>query len=134
MNRIGWIVAGVLALLVVSGGVTALVLTSGGDPTSVQEVADAAIDAAEDLDVDEGVDLLCDAPSEDERDQLEDLIEEEQCVFTLTQAGYIKRTPASEYTAQIGQATAAMSLAERQQRQISLALNVLQNIGVHLIS
>ena len=30
----------------------------------------------------------------------EDLIEEEQCVFTLTQAGYIKRTPVSEYTAQ----------------------------------
>ena len=36
---------------------------------------------------------------EDEID-IEDLIEEEQCVFTLTQAGYIKRTPASEYTAQ----------------------------------
>ncbi|CAN4050781.1 hypothetical protein EJMLMN_EJMLMN_14965, partial [Dysosmobacter welbionis] len=30
---------------------------------------------------------------EDEID-IEDLIEEEQCVFTLTQAGYIKRTPA----------------------------------------
>ncbi len=36
---------------------------------------------------------------EDEID-IEDLIEEEQCVFTLTQAGYIKRTPVSEYTAQ----------------------------------
>ena len=31
---------------------------------------------------------------------IEDLIEEEQCVFTMTQAGYLKRTPASEYTAQ----------------------------------
>ena len=31
---------------------------------------------------------------------IEDLIEEEECVFTLTQAGYIKRTPVSEYTAQ----------------------------------
>ena len=31
---------------------------------------------------------------------IEDLIEEEQCVFTLTQAGYIKRTPVSEYTVQ----------------------------------
>ena len=30
---------------------------------------------------------------EDEID-IEDLIEEEQCVFTLTAAGYIKRTPA----------------------------------------
>jgi len=31
---------------------------------------------------------------------IEDLIEEEQCVFTLTRAGYIKRTPVSEYAAQ----------------------------------
>ena len=36
---------------------------------------------------------------EDEID-IEDLIEEEQCVFTLTRNGYIKRTPASEYAAQ----------------------------------
>ena len=36
---------------------------------------------------------------EDEID-IEDLIEEEECVFTLTHAGYIKRTPVSEYTAQ----------------------------------
>ena len=36
---------------------------------------------------------------EDELD-IEDLIEEEQCVFTLTEAGYIKRTPVSEYVAQ----------------------------------
>ena len=36
---------------------------------------------------------------EDEID-IEDLIEEEQCVFTLTEAGYIKRTPVSEYAAQ----------------------------------
>ena len=31
---------------------------------------------------------------------MEDLIEEEQCVFTLTHGGYIKRLPASEYRAQ----------------------------------
>ena len=36
---------------------------------------------------------------EDEID-IEDLIEEEQCVFTLTKNGYIKRTPVSEYAAQ----------------------------------
>ena len=36
---------------------------------------------------------------EDELD-IEDLIEEEQCVFTLTRNGYIKRTPVSEYAAQ----------------------------------
>ena len=31
---------------------------------------------------------------------VEDLIEEEQCVFTLTHAGYIKRLPVSEYRSQ----------------------------------
>lgn len=31
---------------------------------------------------------------------IEDLIEEEQCVYTLTHGGYIKRLPASEYRAQ----------------------------------
>ena len=36
---------------------------------------------------------------EDEID-IEDLIEEEACVYTLTQNGYIKRTAASEYSAQ----------------------------------
>ena len=36
---------------------------------------------------------------EDEID-IEDLIEEEECVFTLTDGGYIKRTAASEYAAQ----------------------------------
>ena len=36
---------------------------------------------------------------EDEID-IEDLIEEEECVFTLTAGGYIKRTPASTYRAQ----------------------------------
>ena len=36
---------------------------------------------------------------EDELD-IEDLIEEEQCVFTLTENGYSKRTPVSEYAAQ----------------------------------
>ena len=31
---------------------------------------------------------------------IEDLIEEEECVYTLTRNGYIKRTPVSEYAAQ----------------------------------
>ena len=31
---------------------------------------------------------------------IEDLIEDEECVFTLTEAGYIKRTPISEYAGQ----------------------------------
>ena len=37
--------------------------------------------------------------AEDDLD-VEDLIEEEQCVFTMTANGYIKRTSASEYSAQ----------------------------------
>ena len=37
--------------------------------------------------------------AEDDID-IEDLIEEQQCVFTMTEAGYIKRTSASEYAAQ----------------------------------
>ena len=37
--------------------------------------------------------------AEDDLD-IEDLIEEEECVFTLTDAGYIKRTPVSTYRAQ----------------------------------
>ena len=36
---------------------------------------------------------------EDEID-IEDLIDEEECVFTLTEAGYIKRTPVGEYASQ----------------------------------
>ena len=36
---------------------------------------------------------------EDEID-IEDLIEEQECVYTLTHNGYIKRLPASEYRAQ----------------------------------
>ncbi|NGZ99771.1 hypothetical protein G5V59_03875 [Nocardioides sp. W3-2-3] len=77
-NKIGLIVAGaVAAVLLVAGGVTALVV-SGGDPTSVQEVADAAVDAAQDLDVDQGIDLLCETPSKKDRHDLEALISEAQ--------------------------------------------------------
>ncbi|MGM9606147.1 MAG: DNA gyrase subunit A [Oscillospiraceae bacterium] len=50
---------------------------------------------------------------EDELD-VEDLIEEEQCVFTLTDAGYIKRTPVSVYHTQRrgGKGITAMSTKE----------------------
>ena len=50
---------------------------------------------------------------EDELD-IEDLIEEEECVFTLTQAGYLKRTPASAYRAQKrgGKGVSAQTLKE----------------------
>ena len=78
-NRIGWIVAGAIAfVLVFAGGVTTLILASGGDPTTVQEVADEAVAAAEDLDVEAGVDLLCEVPGDGERRELERLIEAAQ--------------------------------------------------------
>ena len=50
---------------------------------------------------------------EDEID-IEDLIEEEECVFTLTSAGYIKRMPASSYRSQKrgGKGISAQSLRE----------------------
>ena len=50
---------------------------------------------------------------EDEID-IEDLIEEEECVYTLTHNGYIKRLPASEYRAQGrgGKGVRAMSTRE----------------------
>ncbi len=50
---------------------------------------------------------------EDDLD-VEDLIEEESCVFTLTAAGYIKRTPVSSYKAQRrgGKGITAQSLKE----------------------
>ena len=50
---------------------------------------------------------------EDEID-IEDLIAEEQCVYTLTEGGYIKRTPASEYRIQAkgGKGNKSMSTKE----------------------
>ena len=46
---------------------------------------------------------------------IEDLIEEEQCVYTLTHGGYIKRMPVSEYRAQGrgGKGIRAMATKER---------------------
>ena len=74
-NKIGWIVGSVVAVLLLAAGATTVVLASGGDPTTVEEVADAAVEAAEDLDIDAGVDLLCDTPSKSDREELEELIE-----------------------------------------------------------
>lgn len=53
------------------------------------------------------------ATVEDDLD-IEDLIEEEECVFTLTSAGYIKRLPSSTYKAQRrgGKGISAQSLRE----------------------
>ena len=50
----------------------------------------------------------------DDEIDIEDLIEEEQCVYTLTSGGYIKRIPVSEYRAQGrgGKGVRAMSMKE----------------------
>ncbi len=50
----------------------------------------------------------------DDEIDIEDLIEEEQCVYTLTHGGYIKRLPVSEYRAQGrgGRGVRAMSMKE----------------------
>ncbi|KRB73842.1 hypothetical protein ASE01_17655 [Nocardioides sp. Root190] len=78
-NKTGLIVAGALAaVLLLAGGVTTLVLASAGDPTTVAGVAEAAVEAAEDLDVEAGVDLLCEAPPAEDRRDLERLIEAAQ--------------------------------------------------------
>lgn len=71
------VLAAALLALVVAVVVVAVVL-SGGAPGTVAEVADEAVDAAESLDVDAGIDLLCEAPSAEDRATLEEVIAEAQ--------------------------------------------------------
>ncbi len=66
-----------LGVLLLGGGTWALVAATSDDaPGSVRETAEQAVDAAEALDVDAGARLLCSAPSDDERADLEDAIDE----------------------------------------------------------
>ena len=55
---------------------------------------------------------------EDEID-VEDLIEEEQCVFTLTHGGYIKRLPVSEYRAQGRGGKGVRAMATKEEDYVS---------------
>lgn len=76
-SRLPWIVGGVVVLVLAL--VVVVVLTRGGtkeaaDARSVQDVADAAVAAAEDLDLEKGIDLLCEAPTALQRDLIEQLI------------------------------------------------------------
>ncbi|MCR5089043.1 MAG: DNA gyrase subunit A, partial [Oscillospiraceae bacterium] len=66
---------------------------------------------------------------EDEID-FEDLIEEEQCVFTLTHGGYIKRIPLSEYRAQGrgGRGVRAMATKEEDYVQTVFTASTHDNI------
>lgn len=78
-NRLPYVVGGGLVLLLVVVVVLVVTLTgskAAEDARSVQDVADIAVDAAEDLDVDAGIDLLCEAPTAAERDELEDLLDQ----------------------------------------------------------
>lgn len=68
-----------------------------GDESLVRQILKEELTAIADKFGDDRVTEIQDV--EDEID-IEDLIEEEQCVYTLTQNGYIKRTPVSEYAAQ----------------------------------
>lgn len=47
-----------------------------------------------------GDERLTEIQDVDDEIDIEDLIDEEECVFTLTHGGYIKRTPVTEYRAQ----------------------------------
>ncbi|MDT0201580.1 hypothetical protein [Nocardioides sp. AE5] len=72
-NLLPWIVGGaVLVLLLIVG--TLVWALSDSKPDSVQEVADRAQEAAEDLDIDKGIELLCEAPSEKDRADLDELL------------------------------------------------------------
>ncbi len=61
---------------------------------------------------------------------IEDLIEEEQCVYTLTHGGYIKRLPVSEYRAQGrgGKGVRAMSTKEEDYVQTVFTASTHDNI------
>ena len=68
-----------------------------GDETLVRQILKEELTAIADK---YGDDRLTEIQDVEDEIDIEDLIEEEDCVFTLTAAGYIKRTPVSEYTAQ----------------------------------
>ena len=67
------------------------------DPEKVKAVLKDELIALRDKYGDERLTEIQDVADEID---VEDLIEEENCVFTLTHGGYIKRTPVSEYRAQ----------------------------------
>lgn len=67
-SRLPWVVGGVVVVGALLVGGFAFALSSGGqDPTTVSGVADAAVQAAEELDVDAAIDLLCSPPGGDDR-------------------------------------------------------------------
>lgn len=73
-RKVVFVLVGIVVLLVAIGGLVWAL--GGGDPESVEDVADAAVDAAEDFDVDAGIDLFCDPLTKDQRERIDDFISE----------------------------------------------------------
>ncbi|MDT9592832.1 hypothetical protein RDV89_07120 [Nocardioides zeae] len=68
-----------LVVLLLAGGTWGLVAAFSDDgPQDVRSTAEQAVEAAQALDVDAGARLMCTAPTSEERDDLEDAIEEAQ--------------------------------------------------------
>ena len=66
-----------------------------------------------------GDDRLTEIQDVEEDFDIEDLIEEEECVFTLTKAGYLKRTPVSEYAGQSRGGVGRRGIATREEDVVS---------------
>lgn len=64
------LLVGASALLLLAAVALTVNLTSGSGANSVQDVADQTVHAAQNLDVDAGFDLLCEAPGADQRASL----------------------------------------------------------------
>jgi len=73
-DRMPWIVTGIVAVVLL-GGLGSLYVIREGDPTSVQEVADRAVDAVRRYDVRAGGQLLCTPLTEEQRLRLEALVQ-----------------------------------------------------------
>ncbi|WP_157550942.1 hypothetical protein [Nocardioides jensenii] len=72
LRKIALVLVGILVVLI--GTAVVVMAVTGGDADSVQEVADAAAEAGEDLDVDAGIDLLCEPPTDEQRDRLDGVL------------------------------------------------------------
>ncbi|KQZ70198.1 hypothetical protein [Nocardioides sp. Root151] len=72
-RKIAFVLAGILVILFGTAAVVWAVNRGGAE--SVQDVADAAVEAGEDIDVDAGIDLLCDAPTDEQREKVEEFVD-----------------------------------------------------------
>lgn len=66
------VLVGLVVVLVAVGGLVWAL--NQGDPESVDDVASAAVDAAEDFDVDAGIELFCEPLTDEQRDRIDEVI------------------------------------------------------------